>query len=153
MLLDYGKPVLAVMSADGHVLTSTSKTHGFAVRVLTQPFGRSESIYVRDYLAADNNMDQHGRANVFCQQESCYITTADGQIFAMVWARSDLTTACQKADIVLALVNASYPCRDGSLLLDRDDLVRRGGMLIYGQARGVGDHHSELTIKQVNTAE
>ncbi len=153
MVLDYGKPVLAVMSADGYVLTSTTKTHGFAAQILAQPFGRSETIYVRSYLTMNNDRDQHSQDSVFCQQESCYITTVDGRIIAMVWSRSDLTMACQKADIVLALVNASYQCRDASPLLDRDDLVRRGGMLIYGQARGVGDHHSELTIKQVNIAE
>ena len=157
MVVNYGKPVLAVMSADGYVLTSTTKTKGFTAQILAQPFGRSELIYVRDYLKKAEHIDQNNKADVFCYKDSCYITTANGQIFAMVWARADLTIACQTADVVLALVNASYPCRDGSPLFDRNDLIRQGGVLIYskpakGQFDESEDQSSDIMIHSVNIA-
>lgn len=158
MVLNYGKPVLAVMSADGYVLTSTTKTKGFTAQILTQPFGRSELIYIRDYLKKAEHIDQNNKADVFCYKDSCYITTANDQIFAMVWARADLTIACQTADVVLALVNASYPCRDGSPLFDRNDLIRQGGVLIYSRHSKDRfdkdrDQSSDIIIHSINIAE
>ena len=71
----------------------------------------------------------------------------------MVWAVSDLTITCQKADIVLALVRARYPCRDGSLLIDRDDYRERGGMLAYDANDEANNKVSGVSIRWVNTAE
>lgn len=150
VIVNYGKPILAVMSSDGNLLTNTRKTDGFASQILAKPFGRSEMIYVREYP----NSDQE---NVVCERQTCYILAVNGQVFAMVWAASDLTIACQKADIVLALVRARYPCRDGSLLIDHDDYRERGGMLVYA-ADGEADNQannkaSGASIRWVNTAE
>jgi competence protein ComEC len=157
MVVNYGKPVLAVMSRDGYLLTSTTKTKGFTAQILSQPFGRSELIYVRDYLKNAEHANLNNKADVFCYKDSCYITTANDQIFAMVWARADLTIACQTADVVLALVNASYPCRDGSPLFDRNDLIRQGGVLIYSKPEKVQfdeseDQKTDIIIRSVNIA-
>lgn len=73
----------------------------------------------------------------------------------MVWVRADLTIACQTADVVLALVNACYPCRDGSPLFDRNDLIRQGGVLFYNkpaksQFDESEDQKSVIIIRSVN---
>lgn len=65
MVVNYCKPVLAVMSRDGYLLTSTTKTKGFAAQILSQPFGRSELIYVRDYLKNAEHADQNDKAYIF----------------------------------------------------------------------------------------
>ena len=75
----------------------------------------------------------------------------------MVWARADLTIACQTADVVLALVNASYPCRDGSPLFDCNDLIRQGGVLIYSKPAKVQfdeseDQKTDIIIRSVTIA-
>ena len=152
VIVNYGKPILAVMSSDGNLLTNTRKTDGFASQILAKPFGRSEMIYVREYKnpEQDPNQDQD---HVVCERHTCYILAANGQVFAMVWAVSDLTIACQKADIVLALVRARYPCRDGSLLIDRDDYRERGGMLAYDANDEANNKVSGVSIRWVNTAE
>lgn len=147
IILNYGKPVLAVLSRDGYLLLSTPNTDGFAGQILAQPFGRSTSDYIRDH---------DGQSGVYCENESCYIPTTTGQVIAMIWSRSDLTKACQKADIILAQVRASYPCRDGSILLDWDDLKASGGMLIYGSHKTQDSNKRDtpaVTIRQVNTSE
>ena len=82
MVVNYCKPVLAVMSRDGYLLTSTTKTKGFTAQILSQPFGRSELIYVMDYLKNAEYADQNDKADVFCYKDSCYINTANDQLFA-----------------------------------------------------------------------
>ena len=76
----------------------------------------------------------------------CLIATADGRYAAYVFRRYALTDACLNADLVIAWVEALYPCHSGALLIDRKTLSTRGGSLVYNR-------EGRLDAVFVNTSE
>ncbi len=136
VILDYGKPVLAAASHDGRLVISTIRDDGFAARLLATPFGVSRPLYIR------HHEDSH------CGDGFCTMLSADSRVIAMVWERRGLTKACQVADLVLALVEASYPCANGAELIDRSVIYDSGGLLVYAT-----DDEKSYRINMVNIPE
>ena len=136
VILDYGKPVLAASSQDGRLVISSKRDEGFAARILATSFGFPDAIYIRDHKDSQ------------CGDGYCTIVSADNRVIAMVWQRRGLTNACRKADVVLSLAEASYPCSTGAKLIDRPLILDSGGMLIYGTPE-----INTYRIQSVNIAE
>lgn len=136
MILDYGKPVLAATSQDGRLVISSKRDEGFAARILAISFGFPDAIYIQDHKDSQ------------CGFGYCTIVSADNRVIAMVWQRRGLTNACRKADVVLSLAEASYPCSTASKLIDRPLILDSSGMLIYGTPE-----INTYRIQSVNIAE
>jgi len=136
VILDYGKPMLAVTSHDGRLVISSSRDDGFAARLLATSFGFAEAVYIRNH------------EDSVCGDGFCTVLSGNNQVIAMVWDRRGLTKACQNASLVLSLVKAKYPCTTGAELIDEPMLYNSGGMLIYATSQG-----QSYRIKSVNIAE
>lgn len=63
------------------------------------------------------------------------VTREDKRI-ALVWRRFALTDACREADLVLAHVDALYPCSDGTAIIDPAGISTSGGILGYSDEAG-----------------
>ena len=53
----------------------------------------------------------------------------------LMFSRYALTDACRNADLVIAWVEALYPCHSGALLIDRKTLSTRGGLVYNREGR------------------
>jgi hypothetical protein len=115
---------------------SSSRDDGFAARLLATSFGFAEAVYIRNH------------EDSVCGDGFCTVLSGNNQVIAMVWDRRGLTKACQKANLVLSLVKAKYPCATGAELIDEPMLYNSGGMLIYAASQG-----QSYRIKSVNIAE
>ena len=98
----------------------SSAGNRFAEAILRRPFGVNAAVLV------DESVHE-------CRRGYCLITMADGRSAAYVFRRHALTDACREADLVIAWVEALYPCRSGAVLIDRKTLSIRGGSLVYAQ--------------------
>ena len=136
VVLNYGKPVLAVKAADGRLVLSTKRYSGFAARILTTPFGVARGLYVRRHADSD------------CDSGYCLVPISDGAVAALVWDAEAVDAVCRQADLVLVMAAVSRGCQSGAMLIDRTEMLASGGMLIYADSvRGV------FYTRQVNTAE
>ena len=128
----HGRMHALVIDDAGSAIMSSAGNR-FAEAILRRPFGVNTTVLV-DASAHD------------CRRGYCLIAMADERYAAYVFRRHALTDACRKADLVIAWVEALYPCRSGALLIDRKTLSRRGGSLVY-------ERQGRLDAVFVNTTE
>ena len=115
----HGRMHALVIDHRGSAIMSSSGNR-FAEAILRRPFGVNTAELV------DASVHEYRRGY-------CLIATADRRFAAFVFRRYALTDACRKADLVIAWVEALYPCRSGALMIDRRTLGTRGGSLIYNR--------------------
>lgn len=108
-----------VMDADDQGVASSENR--FARSILQRPFGVNSASLI----------DDSGHA---CHRGYCLITMKDNKYAAIVFARHAMTQACRDADLVIAFVEALYPCRGEAVLIDRHYLAMNGGVLIYNRS-------------------
>lgn len=136
VVLNYGKPVLAVKAADGRLVLSTKRHSSFAARILATPFGVARGLYVRSHADSD------------CARGYCLVPIDDGAVAALVWDAAAVDAVCRQADLVLVLAEVPRGCQSGAMLIDRAEMLAGGGILIYADdARGV------FYTRRVNTDE
>ena len=113
----HGRMHALVIDDSGSAIMSSSGNR-FAEAILRRPFGVNAALLI--------DTSEHE-----CRRGYCLIATADGRYAAYVFRRYALTDACRNADLVIAWVEALYPCHSGALLIDRKTLSTRGGSLVY----------------------
>ncbi|CAI8363531.1 MAG: ComE operon protein 3 [SAR116 cluster bacterium MED-G04] len=127
----HGRIYAVVINSDGEAVISRRKTNGFTRSVLLRPFGFATAQYAPD---ADGSE---------CRRGYCLIpvkgtgqSPGEDKRIALVWRRFALTDACREADLVLAHVDALYPCSDGTAIIDPAGISTSGGILGYSDEAG-----------------
>ena len=111
-----------VIDEQGRAVASSSG-NDFAHAILRRPFGVTAAVKV----------DESGHD---CRPGLCFVAMQGDRQAAFVFRRAALTEACRRADLVIALVTARYPCRSGAVLIDRKGLFRHGGVLVHEAGPG-----------------
>ena len=124
----HGRTHAMVMDADGKGVASSENR--FARSILQRPFGVNSASLVDD-------------SGHICHRGYCLITMKDNKHAAIVFARHAMTPACRDAALVIAFVDALYPCRGGAVLIDRHYLATHGGVLIFNRS-------GKLMVESVN---
>lgn len=121
-----------VVTETGHAVISRRQVNAFTRSVLLRPFGLAEASYIAEDQAAD------------CGRGYCLVRAKGGAMVAVVWRRPAMTDACRQAELVIAHIEALYPCASGAMLIDRARLRQDGGTFgLYGSG--------EFRLRGVNT--